>query len=283
MSESDGIVHHALQPGPADELLIAAWSFESASLVVQPPGYFPHDGYDEIRLERDNPLLRFILPDAATCIILCFADRCSLGLPGGSLRRAPAHCVIGPHAKAIRLRLGRMVKAIGVVFDATATSAVLGTQASDLVDSVTALPTSWRKRVSALAAAARDLELRTVAAQLREVVREAIASSGDDRLMTVARAIRRSAGNASVADLAAQARVSRQYLSRQLRSRTGFSTKEYIRLVRFHALLESTFHRGPSAWQDAAAELGLSDQAHLIREFKSFAGKAPRRFVAEGP
>ena len=48
---------------------------------------------------------------------------------------------------------------------------------------------------------------------------------------------------------------------------------------RFRRLVENARTR-PLGWAEAAAEFGYYDQAHLIAEFKEFAGLTPAQFFA---
>jgi len=50
--------------------------------------------------------------------------------------------------------------------------------------------------------------------------------------------------------------------------------------LRMRRLLESIDVYGSVGWADKAAELGWSDQAHLIRDFKRHTGVTPSEYLA---
>ena len=103
------------------------------------------------------------------------------------------------------------------------------------------------------------------------------------RLRTAGQILHRSHGQIRMADLAAQSHLSASQLERQFKHYTAISPKAYARIVRFGSL-QAALLVNPSIGLAALAEVyGYSDQAHLIREFRSFAHCTPRDFAAAAP
>jgi len=94
-------------------------------------------------------------------------------------------------------------------------------------------------------------------------------------------ALTRSRGEASIANLADDAGVSRKHLTQQFRLWTGLPPSAYARLVRFERAVKA-IERAPSAadWAQVAAGCGYYDQPHFNRDFKAFTGMSPTAFVA---
>lgn len=65
------------------------------------------------------------------------------------------------------------------------------------------------------------------------------------------------------------------------RSTVGLNPKHYYRIRRFNAAVRS-MAGGGQRLGDIAAAAGYSDQAHLIREFREFAGVAPTQYRPGG-
>lgn len=59
----------------------------------------------------------------------------------------------------------------------------------------------------------------------------------------------------------------------------GVTPARYLRALRFRQVLHCLTAGGPVHWSEIAADCGFSDQAHLSREFKAFAGLTPRQVV----
>ena len=87
-------------------------------------------------------------------------------------------------------------------------------------------------------------------------------------------------GQLTVEHLAHRAGVSRQHLTRAFHESVGVTPKLYCRLARFQAGLKYA-NRSAGDWAWAAAELGYSDQSHMIAEFKEFSGLTPRTISVE--
>lgn len=95
--------------------------------------------------------------------------------------------------------------------------------------------------------------------------------------------LHRSHGQIRITDLAAQSYLSSSQFERQFKQYTSVSPKAYARIVRFGSLQAALLVNPSIRLADLADVCGYSDQAHLIREFKSFAGCTPRDFAASAP
>jgi AraC-like DNA-binding protein len=60
----------------------------------------------------------------------------------------------------------------------------------------------------------------------------------------------------------------------------GLTPKLYCRVRRFQAVLDHVASSRPFRWSDVAAACGYSDQAHLVRDFRAFAGMVPSAYTA---
>ncbi len=83
-----------------------------------------------------------------------------------------------------------------------------------------------------------------------------------------------------VTDIAAALGVSHGHLDRQFTEQVGLSPRTLSRILRMRRLLEAIDVHGSVGWADKAAELGWSDQAHLIRDFKRHTGVTPSQYLS---
>jgi AraC-like DNA-binding protein len=97
----------------------------------------------------------------------------------------------------------------------------------------------------------------------------------------VARAWRRLAetrGRLPVGEMAAELGCSRRHLAARFREQVGVTPKAAARVLRFHHALDRL--RAGERWADIAYDCGYSDQPHLNREFREFAGVTPGELAA---
>jgi len=88
-------------------------------------------------------------------------------------------------------------------------------------------------------------------------------------IRTAGHLLHRSHGQIRMADLAAQSYLSSSQFERQFKHYTAISPKAYARIVRFGSLQAALLVNPSIRLADLADVYGYSDQAHLIREFKS--------------
>lgn len=90
--------------------------------------------------------------------------------------------------------------------------------------------------------------------------------------------IRSHKGNISVEEVSETVRVSTRQLQRSFKEQLGTSPKGYVRIIRFRNALAS-LRKNDVDWGDITYGLGYADQAHLIREFRKFAGESPNMII----
>lgn len=88
-----------------------------------------------------------------------------------------------------------------------------------------------------------------------------------------------------MAGLAAETGWSDRHLRTRFREQIGLAPKAAARVIRFdrarRILQQRALAGQPLDLAGLAAGCGLSDQAHLDREFRALAGTAPSRWVVE--
>jgi AraC-like DNA-binding protein len=86
-----------------------------------------------------------------------------------------------------------------------------------------------------------------------------------------------------VAELCARNAISQRQLDRLFRSHLGFNPKTFARVVRFQRALRRLGGEPGCTLGELAAECGYYDQPHFVREFKAFAGTAPKARIGYFP
>ena len=97
-------------------------------------------------------------------------------------------------------------------------------------------------------------------------------------MVEAANLIRSHKGNISIEQVSSTIGVSMRQLQRSFKEQMGTTPKGYLRIIRFRNALASLRDEDVD-WGDITYGLGYADQAHLIREFKEFAGESPNVVV----
>ena len=85
-------------------------------------------------------------------------------------------------------------------------------------------------------------------------------------------------GMIPVSALADELDWSRKHLANRFREDVGLAPKTIARLLRFRRVVDRQPADLSSRWTDVALDAGYFDQAHLIRDFRQFAGMTPVDF-----
>jgi AraC-like DNA-binding protein len=82
-------------------------------------------------------------------------------------------------------------------------------------------------------------------------------------------------------DLATASGIGSRTLQRMFTEYAGISPTWVLRRYRLLDAAETVRHGRPVVWAQVAADLGYSDQAHLIRDFRAAVGTTPARYAAQ--
>jgi AraC-like DNA-binding protein len=175
---------------------------------------------------------------------------------------------------------------VGVSFRPGAAGALLGTSMQELADRHVALDAIWGARGVHLrdrlmsAAGPRDM-FRLLEYSLTARIQRPLLIHP-----AVVRALAPTPAGASslqkVADLQRASGYSPRHFIALFRSAVGLNPKHYFRIRRFNFAVRLMAAGGGQGLGDIAAAAGYSDQAHLAREFREFAGVAPTQYRAGG-
>jgi len=70
-----------------------------------------------------------------------------------------------------------------------------------------------------------------------------------------------------------------KHLIKMFKEQVGVRPKTISRVLRFRSMVLSLDRPAVASWAEIAAAYGYSDQSHLIRDFKRFAGQSPSEYL----
>lgn len=244
-------------------------------------------GYAE---RTGTPLRRHELPSAGIVFIINLGEPLRVAQPGAAWRTVPAGggFVAGLHEtytvtetsgsqEGIELRLSPLgaYRLLGQPMDGLVNRSValddlFGAWGAEIGERLLTTP-RWDDRFAALD--------RALAARLHDV------RSPDPEVAWVWRQMVASGGRAAIATLREELGWSPKRLIARFREQVGLPPKQAARLLRFEVAAALLGPAAP-AWSEVAQRCGYADQAHMIHEFRRFAGDTPeglrRRRLAGG-
>jgi len=219
-----------------------------------------------------------IVPDGRPELIF------NLGAPfesckDGAWTRQPQSFLAGQITRPLLLRSAGAAHILGVRFHPHGASDLLGMPLTEFTDQVVPLEDfspDLHRTLQRLGELEKGDPLEAIAGLLAQLCQH----EDDDRRMKSAVAqFESSAGLAEVREVASKVGMSPRQLQRCFRERVGISPKLFPRMQRFQRVFQA-MEPGPAGWVEVAVDCGYYDQAHLIRDFREFAGKPPTALEA---
>lgn len=91
--------------------------------------------------------------------------------------------------------------------------------------------------------------------------------------------IHKSKGGIRIKELLEKLNISQSPFEKRFRQVIGTSPKKFASIIRFKHLVEE--YKPQNSLTELGYEAGFYDQAHFIKEFKTFTGETPEKFFAE--
>jgi AraC-like DNA-binding protein len=186
----------------------------------------------------------------------------------------------GYYAKEV----GAPVLAVGVQLLPGAAQALFGVSAAELAGRHTPLPELWG---AGPAASVFDQLASAGGPQAQLAILETLLAARLPRVHgmhpAIAQVMKGARYDWRVEDLVKDSSYSHRGFIELFRQATGCSPKRYARLLRFQALLAALRAAPGKALGELALDAGYSDQAHMNREFREFAGVTPQQYRQLAP
>jgi AraC-like DNA-binding protein len=230
-------------------------------------------GYEE----RAGALLRRReMPGASVVLIVGWGDPLDVVDPRGGGAYGVTSFTAGMFDSYVVTSTAGVGRGVELTLEPLVAGRLLGLPMGELSNSVVALddlPGGWGRGLRERLGEAPDWSSRF--AVLDEVLgaRLDAGATPDPRVQWAWDRLRHGHGDVSIAGLASELGWSRRHLASTFRREIGLTPKTAARVLRFgraYAALGSS-----DGWADIAVSCGYYDQAHLIRDFKAFAGAPP--------
>jgi AraC-like DNA-binding protein len=218
-----------------------------------------------------------ILPDGCMELVFNLGSRLRRCHPDGRSELQPPRMLVGQMDHHVSVRAGGPIDVVGVRFHPWGAHPLLRFPMAELANALVPL-----EDVAALPErlwSGQSVEDRTRALDGILAPRFESADSPDVDLERALRAVVEAEGRISVDALAADMGVGTRQLERRFRERVGLGPKRFAKVLRF----QSVFRRSlvdERPWAALALDCGYFDQAHFIRDFKSFTGSSPSRLFS---
>jgi len=226
-----------------------------------------------------------ILPDGCVEWIFHLGDPFRRVIAPGSAELQPRSFVVGELTRHLLVAPSGRVRMMGVRFRPGGAYRFVPMPLDLLTDRVAAIADVWgedgRRIEDAVMTARHDGDrVRRVEAFL---VARGRLSAERPRLDAAVASILQSQGSARVSDLAHLVGSSPRQLERDFRIGVGLTPKGLARTIRFQGLMRHLGESRLREWARLALDAGYADQAHMVREFREFAGQTPSVHRAAQP
>jgi len=176
--------------------------------------------------------------------------------------------LVGQMLEATRVRPGGRVEAWGVRFRAGGVSAFLDVPQTELTNRITGLADVWPSLARAFEARRFD--------EVDRALRDGLRVRRDERVLQVLGALDSEPG-LSLDELATASNMSARHFRRRALQAAGVGPKTLARLARFRTALRIS--ESVRTLAHLAVEAGYADHAHMVRDFRQFAGAPPTETV----
>lgn len=238
----------------------------------------------EITAVGSGSLLLESPPNGFTSIVFNYGHACEVAV--GDHNYSPTHraFITGQASRNYFFRISRPIGQVGIVFHPTAIAGLFGLPMYEFTDERHDLTAVLGNEINTLQQKIEDsadtsdrvshlirfLNTRLLRRDCRQ-----------DRTDYAARLIVERKGVINMNSLMDDLCISKRQFERQFLTKAGVSPKHYARIRRIGYLCSLMASRKWEIkdWADLIYQMGYYDQSHFIRDFSSFTGKSPSRYL----
>jgi AraC-like DNA-binding protein len=223
-------------------------------------------------------------PTPQASLFFYIEDRIKVKVEGSAhFLEQPLSVIVGQQLTPVTIDLNRNHKAVRVGFHPSGLHRLLGFSMAESIDGHYNAEDVFGRAITEVN---EQLHGATDSDAIKAIVecfllKKAIAVAP---LLPFDRAMRellKSNGNVPIEKIASLACLSLRQFERVSKERIGMPPKLFARIVRFSKAYRLREEQPHLSWTSIAFECGYFDQMHLIRDFKQFAGVAPRTLQKE--
>jgi AraC-like DNA-binding protein len=122
-------------------------------------------------------------------------------------------------------------------------------------------------------------DAKRISAVEQFLIKRMSAAEPDKLVLAALAIIHKTRGDIRIKDLLDQLHISQSPLEKRFRQAVGTSPKKFASIVRMKNIIKQ--YNPANSLTDLAYEGGFYDQAHFIKEFKTFTGDTPEKFFRD--
>ena len=190
--------------------------------------------------------------------------------------------VCGPHSEPFVIGTSQPADLLGVHFASGGAFPFLGVPLDELRNHRVSLRDLWGKAGDSFLERIPAATSRSESAQAVQHALLDRMSSGSTLHPAVASALKALQGGlGKIGPIKREIGLSSRHFERVFRDQVGLAPKRFSRVRRFQALLSSIDGAQSVDWAALALRFGFSDQAHLVHDFREFAGVTPSAYLSK--
>jgi AraC-like DNA-binding protein len=233
---------------------------------------------DQSNLPADDLPVQRCLPNGMAELIFTISAKPSVGIIHGSWNAFPAAYLVGIMREPVVWRMGSN----GVLFSARirpeGVYALLGLKPQEcfngFIDLESILSPTRRDIIAHMLETVDTKErIRLMDTFLKKLLNDK--RDGDLYLEQALNLLRQAPARTTIESLSRQLAICKRQFERNFKYTFGLSPKAYQRILRFDRVFQYLEAHPGISWVELSYNFGYSDQAHFIREFKSFYGQPP--------
>lgn len=235
----------------------------------------------EFNTESKPLLSQHVIPNGYVELIIHLSDlHCDLHA-GNHWGQSPDYTIIGLYTRPYEVRFRSYVQTFGIRFKPECIYNLFGIPAANFSrrfeDMELVLGSHFREYCLKLREAN---SLRLKLHLTHDYLIEQLKNHHPEKtyLNRAADLIRMSGNIVKVDDLPGKVYISRRQIERGFKKIIGMSPKQYMRIARLNEINRYLQSGSEINFSHLSLEAGYADQAHLCREFKTFAGVPPAKF-----